>query len=208
LAELSAGMRARLVVKRTFDVACALFGLLLIAPAMALVAVIVKLDSPGPVLFRQIRVGAGGRRFNIIKFRTMVRDAERILEADSELREAYEANDFKLSVEEDPRVTRAGRWLRRMSLDELPQLWNVLWGDMSLVGARPVPENHFAAFGPAQYAYTRMRPGVTGYWQVNGRNLASMEESNDFYLHNWSLWLDVRILARTVPAVLARRGAH
>ena len=207
---LSAGVRAQLAVKRAFDIVAALLGLVLVAPVLAVVALLVRLDSPGGALFRQTRVGVGGRRFRIVKFRTMVQGAEAILALDPELLAEYERNNFKLASEADPRITGLGRFLRQTSLDELPQLWNVLRGEMSLVGPRPLPENHFDAFGEKKDSYLSMRPGITGYWQVAGRSAAghAMPEMTDYYVRNWSLWLDAQVLAKTVPAVLARHGAH
>jgi lipopolysaccharide/colanic/teichoic acid biosynthesis glycosyltransferase len=211
-ATASASTRRRLVVKRAIDFGFALAGLAILAPVLLILAIIVKLDSPGPAFFRQIRVGARGRRFSIVKFRTMVRDAEHILDADPQLRQAYEANDFKLAVDDDPRITRIGRFLRATSLDELPQLWNVLWGDMSLVGMRPIePAQVSALYREQAPIYYAGRPGLTGLWQVSGRSEISDDKRARLdleYAENWSLGLDVRILLRTVPAVLTRRGAH
>ncbi len=198
------------VAKRMVDILVAAGALVVVAPVVLLVALLIKLDSSGPALFRQTRVGRDGRRFQIVKFRTMVPGAEAILANDPPLRRAYEANHFKLAAEADPRITAFGRTLRKLSLDELPQLWNVLRGDMSLVGARPVPEGHFKSFSAAAQAdYTRMRPGITGLWQVNGRSHAgdTMPEANAEYVERWSLVLDLRIMLKTLPAVLRRHGA-
>jgi lipopolysaccharide/colanic/teichoic acid biosynthesis glycosyltransferase len=190
----------------------AAIGLVLVAPVLFLVSVLVRLDSSGPVLFRQTRVGVGGRGFRIAKFRTMVVDAERVLADDPELARLHRVNSFKLPVDSDPRVTRIGRFLRRTSLDELPQLWNVLRGDMSIVGARPVePRQVPTLYGRDQGLYLRMRPGLTGYWQVSGRSHIGDEgraELDSYYVENWNLWLDVRIMVKTLPAVLSRHGAH
>ena len=202
------GTRLALVAKRTVDVAIATTALLLLAPALLLIAAFVRLQSPGPALFWQTRVGAGGRRFRICKFRTMIVNAEDVLTHHPSLRAKYEANNFKLRGEEDPRITSLGRMLRALSLDELPQFWNVLRGDMSLVGARPIPEAHFNALNGSKQAYLSMRPGITGLWQISGRSDTSMEEHTKAYVRNWSLWLDLRILMRTIPAVLSRRGAY
>ena len=205
------GVRLRLAVKRTLDVALAAVGLVVTAPVILLIGLLIRFGSPGPALFRQRRIGAGGRPFDIVKFRTMIDGAEAVLEADPELRERYQANNFKLPSEGDPRVTRLGRFLRSTSLDELPQLWNVLIGDMSLVGPRPVPGDHFFSFAPrSQESYTRVRPGITGSWQIKGRSDAgdAMAEYNDRYVHEWSNWNDLCILVKTVPAVIRRRGAY
>jgi lipopolysaccharide/colanic/teichoic acid biosynthesis glycosyltransferase len=205
-------VRAGLVAKRTLDVLLSAIALLLFAPLMLLIALAVRLDSSGPSLFRQTRVGAAGRRFNILKFRTMVPNAQEILEADADLYVRYMNNDFKLPTEIDPRVTRLGRFLRGSSLDELPQLWNILRGDMSLVGARPIePAQVPMLYRGNSSLLLQMRPGLTGYWQVNGRSHVGDSERAELDLHyvrNWSLWLDLRILAKTVPAVLTRHGAH
>ncbi|MBA3653585.1 MAG: sugar transferase [Actinobacteria bacterium] len=180
------------------------------APVLLLIALRVKVGSRGPALFRQSRIGRDGCSFEIIKFRTMVPDAEAILATDTNLRRRYEENNFKLATESDPRITPFGRTLRAASLDELPQLWNVLRGDMSLVGVRPVPPAHFESFGSiAQRDYMLMQPGITGMWQVNGRFHAedTMPRANTEYVEHWSLLLDIRILLKTLPAVVRRRGA-
>jgi len=208
----------QLVIKRAADVVGATLGLLLLAPLLLLVAVIVKLDSRGPIFFRQERIGTGGRRFSVLKFRTMrdgVSDhAHRRLVTQMMRGEnipAEIAHDgrpiFKLT--RDDRVTRVGRWLRRMSLDELPQLFNVLWGDMSLVGPRPPLPYEFEAYDHWQFDRLQVKPGMTGLWQVSGRNLLTyrqMCELDVTYVRFWSLWLDVRILLRTVPVVLFNSG--
>ena len=207
-----ASMRRRIVAKRVIDVTVSFIALVLVLPVLAVVALLVRLSSPGPALFRQTRVGAGGRRFKVLKFRTMVSDAEERLAADPDLRRLHEANDFKLPVELDPRVTPVGRFLRRMSLDELPQLFNVLRGDMSLVGARPIePAQVPLLYGARQGLYLRMRPGLTGYWQVNGRSAVTDDaraELDVHYLQNWNLKMDAQIMLRTLPAILTRHGAH
>jgi len=197
------------MLKRTLDVLLAGVGVLLLAPVYAAIAVAIRLDSPGPALFRQERLGRGGRRFRLLKFRSMRRDAEERLRADDELFERYVANDYKLPVEEDPRVTRIGGFLRSTSLDELPQLLNVLKGDMSLVGPRPVVPPEIEEFGVYAPVVLGVRPGVTGYWQITGRNAVGYPERarrEIEYVENWSLWLDFAILARTVPVVLRKMG--
>ena len=199
--------RSSRIMKRTMDVVGASLGLLLFAPVMAIAAVAIKLDSRGPVLFRQPRIGKNARLFQLNKFRTMVADAE---ERHDELRALSEDRNW-LKLDHDPRVTRVGRLLRLTSVDELPQLWNVLRGDMSLVGPRPL----IASEDERIRGYARMRqhlaPGMTGLWQVLGRTTIPFEEmvKLDFvYVSNWSLWTDIRLLLRTIPAVVSRRGVN
>jgi exopolysaccharide biosynthesis polyprenyl glycosylphosphotransferase len=195
-------------VKRLADAAVSALALAFLAPLLAAIAVAVKLSSPGPVLFGQIRIGQNGRRFRMWKFRSMVADAEArqpALEAQNEVRGAA----FKLL--HDPRVTRVGRWLRRTSLDELPQLVNVLRGEMSLVGPRPLPERDVERLRHDwQRRRFSVRPGLTGLWQSSGRHRIGFEEWMRMdldYVDNWSLLLDLKILLRTVPAVWSGAGA-
>jgi undecaprenyl-phosphate galactose phosphotransferase len=165
-----------------------------------------------PVLFGHDRVGRGGRAFRCYKFRTMVPDADRVLAEllarDPEARATW-ARDYKLR--EDPRVTRIGAWLRRTSLDELPQLWNVLRGDMSLVGPRPVMAEELGRYGDAARYYLDVRPGLTGLWQISGRNDIDYPERvalDAWYIKNWSIWYDIVILAKTVRVVRDAKGAY
>lgn len=200
------------VVKRMLDVTLAAILLGLLAPILLVVAIAVKCSSRGPVIFRQERVGRGGRPFRVCKFRTMRDDAEGLLAEDERLRSLYLANGFKLPAGLDTRVTKVGGFLRKSSIDEVPQLWNVLLGQMSLVGPRPVvPLELESLFGSSAHLYELARPGITGYWQVSGRSEIGPEERRDlecYYLENWSLVLDLVILAKTVPTVLSTRGAH
>jgi exopolysaccharide biosynthesis polyprenyl glycosylphosphotransferase len=197
--------RSSYAAKRTMDIVGAAFGLLICAPLAAVVALAIKLESPGPVFFRQLRVGRDGRTFTLIKFRSMVDGAEIQREA---LEDANESHGiFKLTS--DPRVTRAGRFLRRTSIDELPQLVNVLRGDMSLVGPRPlvVPEDRLVE--GRHRARLQLTPGMTGPWQVLGPSrppLSEMVKTDYLYAVNWSLWTDVKIILRTFLHVAARRG--
>ena len=199
-------------IKRIVDFAGAAVGLILCLPLFVVIGLWVALDSPGPVFFRHTRLGLGGRTFEVIKFRTMVKDAQSVLqkylEENAAAREQFEA-EYKLR--DDPRVTRAGRFLRRTSLDELPQLWNVLKGEMSLVGPRPIVPDELRKYGDDARFLLRVPPGMTGLWQVNGRNDVSYEERvklDMYYIQNWSLWLDLSILVRTIPAVLKSKGAY
>lgn len=211
--ELTApGLRAsHLLLKRIVDVVGSLVLIMVFGPVMAGLAILVKLDSPGPVLFRQRRAGLRGRFFGLLKFRSMRADAEELLRSDPAMHRRHVENDFKLPVQEDPRITRAGRFLRKSSLDELPQLFNVLKGDMSLVGPRPVVEPELAMYSGRISMLLSMKPGITGFWQVSGRSRVAFPERAEMdleYVRTWSLFGDLWILAMTIPAVLIRRGAH
>ena len=208
----------QLVIKRAVDVAGAVLGLFVVAPLLLLLAVIIALDSRGPVFFRQERIGSGGRRFNVLKFRTMhdgVSDqahrqlVSRMMRGEDAAAEIARDGRPVFKLTRDDRVTRVGRWLRRMSLDELPQLFNVLRGDMSLVGPRPPLPYEFEAYDHWQFDRLQVKPGITGLWQVSGRNLLTyrqMCELDVSYVRSWSLWLDIRILLRTIPVVLFNSG--
>lgn len=198
--------------KKVMDVVGAAGGLILLSPLMALIAVLIRLESPGPVLFRQLRRGRGGRKFQCMKFRTMVGDAEAKLRELEQLNESAGGVLFK--IKDDPRVTPLGRFLRRTSLDELPQLWNVLVGEMSLVGPRPLQLrdcDRLKDVAPVEYARRlSVMPGLTGPWQVGGRSEVDGQGMIDLdldYVDSWSLALDVKILFRTVWVVLAGKGA-
>ncbi len=199
------------VAKRALDVLGSTAGLVLLSPLLAAVAVAVRLDSAGPIFFRQRRLGVGGRPFSMYKFRTMRQDAERLLREDPALFELYESNDYKLPEDRDPRITRLGRFLRAWSLDELPQLFNVLRGDMSLVGPRPIVPQEIDYYGDHAGLFLGVRPGITGQWQVNGRSEIGYPERAHIdiqYIKNWSLGRDMDILVKTIPVVLRRHGAH
>jgi exopolysaccharide biosynthesis polyprenyl glycosylphosphotransferase len=197
--------RSSQVLKRAFDLGGAFTASLLLAPAMVLIALAIKLDSSGPVLFRQRRVGQHGETFEMFKFRTMVREAE---QRKDDLRHLNEANGL-FKILNDPRITRIGGLLRRTSLDELPQLWNVIRGDMSLVGPRPLVLEEDSRIAGWQRRRLDLTPGMTGHWQILGSARIPLDEMvklDYLYVTNWSLWLDVKILLRTVPYVIARRG--
>ncbi|MGQ9498492.1 MAG: sugar transferase [Desulfotomaculales bacterium] len=182
----------KLVTKRAIDIAVSLAGLALCTPLFLVVAVLIKLDSPGPVFFRQERIGKGGRPFYPFKFRTMVQDAERM------------GLRYNTAVD-DPRITRVGRVLRNCGVDELPQLINVLKGEMSLVGPRPTLRYQVEKYDAFQRRRLEVKPGITGWALVNGRNRLSWEERiklDVWYVDNWSLWLDVKILLKTLWVVL------
>ena len=197
-----------LLGKRLLDLSASLIACLLLLPLSLLVAIAIKLDSRGPILFAQERVGLGGRRFRLYKFRTMIAGADRFQAEFEALNEAYGAV-FKMR--NDPRVTRVGRWLRRLDLDELPQLLNVLRGDMSLVGPHPLPLRDVQRIDKrAHKRRFSVKPGLTCLWQVNGREpeFESWVKKDMEYIDNWSLGLDVKILLKTIPAVLSGRGAY
>ncbi|WP_195210281.1 sugar transferase [Actinomarinicola tropica] len=198
----------RPIAKRCFDVVVASTALVLLAVPMAVVAALVKITSPGPVLFRQRRLGRGGEFFEVLKFRSMVPDAEARL---IDLRESNEADGPLFKMTDDPRVTRIGRFIRRTSIDELPQLWNVIRGEMSLVGPRPALANEAQDWSPELFNRLRVRPGITGMWQVSGRSDTGFDEYTRldlYYVDNWSLLVDIGIVLRTIPSVLAARGAR
>jgi lipopolysaccharide/colanic/teichoic acid biosynthesis glycosyltransferase len=190
--------------KRVLDVLGASFGLIVAAPLLALAALAIRLESPGSPVFRHWRVGVGRRTFACLKLRTMRADAEEILAGDRSLREAYERNDYKLPDDQDPRVTPVGRFLRRLSLDEVPQLWNVLVGDMSLVGPRPVVAQELEHYEGTIDVLLSVRPGLTGAWAVSGRHHVAYPRRAELelaYIRRWSLAEDARILLRTPGAV-------
>ncbi len=200
----------QVVAKRTLDVVIAFSGMVLLLPLMALIALVIRLESPGPVLFVQPRSGRHGRVFRMFKFRSMTSNAE-MLQAELEAFNEMSGPVFKLK--KDPRVTRFGTFLRRTSLDELPQLWNVLMGDMSLVGPRPLPVYETEKIH--DWAHRRrlsVKPGLTCYWQIEGRsrihNFEEWVRLDLEYVDNWSFWMDLRILIRTIPVVLTGFGAR
>jgi lipopolysaccharide/colanic/teichoic acid biosynthesis glycosyltransferase len=195
-------------VRRSIEVAVALVGLLLLVVMLPVLALAIKLDSPGPVIFRQTRLSKGGRPFTILKLRSMSRDAERRL-ADVMAMNIMDGPTFK--APDDPRVTRVGRVLRRFSLDELPQFWNVLRGEMALVGPRPPLPEEWALHGDEERIRLAVTPGITGLWQVSGRSHCPhqrMVELDLEYVRRRSLWLDLSIILRTVPSMFRGWGAY
>ena len=196
-----------LFVKRVFDISVSAAMLVLLSPLLGLMALAVKLSSPGPVLFRQMRSGAHGRLFTMFKFRSMVENAEML---QATLAGANEVSGPVFKIRQDPRLTSIGRFLRRTSLDELPQLWNVLRGEMSIVGPRPAVPSEVARYEPWQRRRLSMKPGLTCLWQVSGRSTVAFDRWMRLdleYIDRWSLGLDFRILARTILAVVSGRGA-
>jgi exopolysaccharide biosynthesis polyprenyl glycosylphosphotransferase len=197
----------RALMKRLFDLAVASVGLILSSPILLAAALAIKLDSPGPVFFSQERIGKDGELFRVRKLRSMVVDAEERLE---DLREQSEVDGPLFKMQHDPRLTRVGRFIRKASIDELPQLWNVVRGEMSIVGPRPALASEAAEWSDDLRGRLRVKPGITGMWQVNGRSSASFDEyarHDLYYVDNWSLLTDLAIVAKTVPVVLGRRGA-
>lgn len=198
--------------KRLIDIALGLAGLLLTLPLMLVIAILVRLDSPGPVLYRSKRVGRSGVTFRMWKFRTMVNGADEVLLqhlADNPTARAEW--DLNQKLKNDPRITRIGRYLRKLSLDELPQFWNIIIGDMSLVGPRPIIQDEVYHYGDRLHWYTSIRPGLTGLWQVSGRNnltSAVRVDLDEYYVRHWSVWLDLYILLRTGWVVLRGEGAY
>jgi exopolysaccharide biosynthesis polyprenyl glycosylphosphotransferase len=197
-------------IKRFFDFCAALVLVTLLAPLYLLIAVLIKLDSPGPIFFRQTRIGLHGRQFKVWKFRTMVTNAEqlqRALEAKNEMKDGV-----LFKMKDDPRITRIGGFLRQYSLDELPQIFNVLLGEMSLVGPRPLPVRDVERFQERHFIRQEVLPGITGLWQVSGRSdITDFDAAVDLdlnYIASWSLWLDLKILLQTVMVVLFRKGAY
>jgi Undecaprenyl-phosphate galactose phosphotransferase WbaP len=199
------------IVKRSLDLSVALLAAVFALPVFALLYVATRLSSPGPVFYGQRRIGQNGHYFTAWKFRSMVTDADAVLEQhlsrDPELRRQWELTH---KLPNDPRVLPVGKLLRKSSLDELPQLWNVIRGEMSLVGPRPIVDAEVSRYGDTFAYYKMVRPGVTGMWQISGRSNTSYAERvryDEYFVRNWSVWLDLYILFRTVKTVLLREGA-
>jgi lipopolysaccharide/colanic/teichoic acid biosynthesis glycosyltransferase len=208
-------------IKRTLDVVVAVVLLLILVPVLVLCALAVRLDTPGPILFRQQRIGRYGRPFTMLKFRSMYDGVDQaihrsyatsfILGTAARQPAGKRTPSMLYKLTQDARITTVGRWLRLTSLDELPQLWNVLRGDMSLVGPRPPLDYEVAHYQPRHKRRLAVRPGITGLWQVRGRSSVSFEEMIDMdleYIDRQSILLELRILVMTLPAILARRGAR
>jgi exopolysaccharide biosynthesis polyprenyl glycosylphosphotransferase len=196
------------VLKTVLDYGLTILALILLAPVFLIIALLVKLDSPGPVIYRRRVVGTGGREFDAFKFRTMRVDADAYLEKHPELAEEFRRTG---KIKNDPRITRLGRFLRTTSLDELPQLFNVLLGQMSLVGPRMISPPELDKFGKWRHNLLTVKPGLTGLWQVSGRSDLSYEDRvrlDMHYIRNYTIWLDIRLLFNTVGVVLRKRGAY
>ena len=194
--------------KRLFDFITVLFLMILTLPLFLILAIMIKIDSSGPVLYLSRRYGRGGRIFNMYKFRSMCQDADKVLE---QCRHQNEADGPIFKIKNDPRITEIGKFLRKHSLDELPQLFNVLKGDMSLVGPRPLPIDQIEKEDLRQLKRLEVKPGITGLWQIRGRSdisFARLVKWDTWYINNWSFWLDINILLQTIPVVLRGRGAY
>jgi exopolysaccharide biosynthesis polyprenyl glycosylphosphotransferase len=196
-----------LLAKRILDTTFAFAALVVLSPVFLVLAVLIKLTSRGPVLYRQTRCGLGGRKFTLLKFRSMVENADQLR---AQLEPYNELDGPVFKMKDDPRCTPLGRWLRKLSIDELPQLWNIVRGDMSFVGPRPPIPQEVERYESWQRRRLRMRPGLTCLWALEGRNHVNFEhwmQLDLLYLDNWSLWLDVKIFLRTIPLVLLGHGA-
>ena len=197
-----------MVLKRCVDIAGSLVGLVISVPIVAITAIPLKLESPGPLFFKQKRVGLNGRVFEIYKLRSMYADAE---ERKKDLMARNEMNGLMFKITDDPRITKVGKFIRRTSIDELPQFWNVLKGDMSLVGTRPPTLDEYNRYESHHKRRLSMKPGITGMWQVSGRsNIEDFEEVvqlDVYYIDHWSIWLDIKILFKTVFVVFVHKGA-
>lgn len=209
---VSIKMRSYLSMKRTIDILGSAIGLILVLPIFLFISIFYSFgELKGPVLFKQIRIGKDGKEFYIYKFRSMVVNAEQKLKGDKRLYNKYILNGYKLEPNEDPRITKLGAFLRKTSLDELPQLINVLKGEMSLVGPRPIVVEELQEYKEKKRYFLSVKPGVTGYWQVSGRSEIGYPERIDlelFYVYNQSFLFDIKILLRTVAIVLLKKGAY
>ena len=204
--------KSYLITKRIIDVVFALLGLIVLSPIFVIVFVLLKMDSPkSSALFEQQRIGKAGKPFYIYKFRSMVPNAEEILKADKVLYEKYVASGYKLPTKEDPRITKLGSFLRRSSIDELPQFWNMLIGDMSLVGPRPIVAEELKEYGDQKDIFLSVRPGALGLWQASGRSLIEYPERTQIeleYVANAGFFYDISIVFRNVIAIFKSKGAY
>ena len=197
------------VIKRTMDLVIAILATIILSPIMLITAVAIRIDSPGPAIFKQKRVGQNGRIFDIYKFRSMCVDAEAKKET---LMEQNEMDGFMFKIKDDPRVTRVGKFIRKTSIDELPQLFNVIRGEMSLVGTRPPTIEEVSRYKRGQWRRISIKPGITGMWQISGRNdITNFDEVVELdlkYIDNWTIWLDIKILFKTVGVLVTKKGAY
>ena len=197
-----------LIIKRFFDILLSLIGLIVLSPLFLIIAIIIKLDSKGPVFFRHKRIGKNGKMIGVYKFRSMVINAEELIKKFTPEQKAEYEKNFKL--DNDPRITKIGKILRKTSLDELPQLINILIGNMSIVGPRPIVTGEIDKYGDQKDKFLSMTPGLTGYWQASGRSDVEYDERIKmelYYIDHCSLWLDIKIIFKTFFAVIKRKGA-
>ena len=196
------------VIKRLIDIVCSFLGVLVLSPLFIIIAIIIKMTSKGPVFFSQKRVGKNGKEFDMYKFRSMVVNAEELKE---KLAAKNEMSGPMFKMKDDPRVTKVGKFIRKTSIDELPQLWNVLKGDMSLVGPRPSLPKEVAQFDEWMYKRLEVKPGLTCYWQVSGRNNIDFEDWMKLdvkYVEERSLWIDIKLIFKTVFVLFGDKNAH
>lgn len=196
------------VIKRLIDIACSFLGVIVLSPLFIIIAIIIKITSKGPVFFSQKRVGKNGKEFNMYKFRSMVVNAEELKE---KLAAKNEMSGPMFKMKDDPRVTKVGKFIRKTSIDELPQLWNVLKGDMSLVGPRPSLPKEVAQFENWMYKRLEVKPGLTCYWQVSGRNNIDFEDWMKLdikYVNERSTWIDIKLIFKTVGVLFGDKNAH
>ena len=200
--------RIYLIIKRFFDILLSLIGLVILLPIFIIIAIIIKLDSKGPVFFKHKRIGKNGKTIGVYKFRSMVINAEELIKKFTPEQKAEYEKNFKL--DNDPRITRVGKILRKTSLDELPQLINIFIGNMSIVGPRPIVTGEIDKYGDQKDKFLSMTPGLTGYWQASGRSDVEYDERIKmelYYIDHCSLWLDIKIIFKTFFAVIKREGA-
>lgn len=194
--------------KRIVDIVLGCIGLVLLSPTFLILAICIKIDSKGPVIFSHKRIGKNGKEFNMYKFRSMYENAEEMIENFNEEQKREWQENFKL--ENDPRITKVGKFLRKTSLDELPQIVNIIKGDLSIIGPRPVIDEELEKYGKNKDKFLSITPGLTGYWQANGRSNTTYEERMQmelYYIDNQSLWLDIKIFFKTIVSVLKKEGA-
>lgn len=200
--------RIYLIIKRFFDIILSLIGLIILSPIFLIIAIIIKIDSKGPVFFKHKRIGKNGKMIGVYKFRSMVTNAEELIKKFTPEQKAEYEKNFKL--DNDPRITKVGKFLRKSSLDELPQLINILIGNMSIVGPRPIVTGEIDKYGDQKDKFLSMTPGLTGYWQASGRSDVEYDERirmELYYIDHCSLWLDIKIIFKTFIAVIKKEGA-
>ncbi len=206
--EISRGKKVYLGIKRTIDIFLSLLGLIILSPIFLIIAIAIKIDSKGPVFFLHNRIGKNGKSIKIYKFRTMCDNAEDMIKNFNEEQMREFKENYKLT--NDPRITKVGKFLRKTSLDELPQILNILKGELSIIGPRPIVEEELEKYGPNKTKFLSVKPGLTGYWQANGRSNTTYEERMQmelYYVDKMSFWLDIKIFFKTFIVVLKKEGA-